>query len=1025
LLSRSFWKLLLPFIFLSASLAEAQTTGNGVIRGQITNSSSQSSLEGAKVHVQETNKDFLAGEHGYYEITSLPAGDYTLSFSYPGLDTQTKKVTVTDGAPVQQDMVLSTEAFILMDSFTVVTEREGNAAAIAGQRKAINSQTILSTDAFGNVAKGNLGNFLKRVPGIAGMSAGDGVDTDSISIRGNSSDTVAIDVDGTRVASADAGSRSVNVAALMTDMIERVEVVKTSTPDMDADSFGGRINLVTKSAFDTKGRRIAFRVADSYSMTYGKDLGYRRSDSLAPAFAAGYSEAFSVFGGKHNLGVIVSGNWERVLDIRGTTAWNFTDGGSGSPGYSEFTNASIAMMGQVRGGATIKLDYKASPTLTTGIATKVTRFEETMLRTRSAYSNPSTVNEALSTDPLFTVVDGARYNPEQQDRESKTNSMSWKFYAIYKPERSTQLNFDVSYDRAIKKQTDDFVSIQSQRRINYVNDRTVAWKNRPDRRFADIRVIRFLYGTSASTTTSLPDTYENVNPFDDNLSLASEDSLYFNREKNQNEVASYKVDFKKKVAWRVPIEFKTGARYQTNITSRDREGLTGSLKGLGSSSDFSGYLANDWRFGGGIGHYPVGREPDIALIRKLINPVYTKGNDDRYLNWTYDPTYMSVSRTDRTDGYDDAYRNDRKIWENTIAAYVQTTIQLGKVQVLGGVRMEHTDVDRRVPVKLPVASTTPDDQMYLSYLPTRHDNTNYDRQLPSLHLKYDITRNLVAKTSYTTNISRPNFGNLLSSQSWDGNAHTGTIPNLYLKPKTSRTYDVSLEYYTGAVGSFTLSVFREEIKNYNTDIHTTVTSSEAEALGAPISDLERLGTPAALRPQWEITTKDDSGYGWRHGLEIGYFQSYTFLPGAFRGLGAFANLTVLRTEGSFQSTNPNLPVDARVNSKLTNSAPRTANAGISYAYGRFDLRLQWNYLDAFLESLSTSNPTYRNKWRGERWQADFNGKYKLTRRVTLSLDLINFTSNHGTKYRGTIDPVRQEETNALGFLATGGVQVAF
>ena len=44
------------------------------------------------------------------------------------------------------------------------------------------------------------------------------------------------------------------LADMPADVIERIEVIKAPTPDMDADSVGGAVNLITKSAFSPRGR---------------------------------------------------------------------------------------------------------------------------------------------------------------------------------------------------------------------------------------------------------------------------------------------------------------------------------------------------------------------------------------------------------------------------------------------------------------------------------------------------------------------------------------------------------------------------------------------------------------------------------------------------------------------------------------------------------------------------------------------------------------------------------------------------
>jgi hypothetical protein len=38
---------------------------------------------------------------------------------------------------------------------------------------------------------------------------------------------------------------------------------------------------------------------------------------------------------------------------------------------------------------------------------------------------------------------------------------------------------------------------------------------------------------------------------------------------------------------------------------------------------------------------------------------------------------------------------------------------------------------------------------------------------------------------------------------------------------------------------------------------------------------------------------------------------------------------------------------------------------------------------------------------------------------------VNITSNHGKKFRGYVDPLLRNETNALGFIGTAGVQATF
>ena len=61
-------------------------------------------------------------------------------------------------------------------------EREGNAASLTAQRNAINVKNVVASDSFGNIADGNIGDFLQQMPGITAVYVG--ADVRSVQIRG-------------------------------------------------------------------------------------------------------------------------------------------------------------------------------------------------------------------------------------------------------------------------------------------------------------------------------------------------------------------------------------------------------------------------------------------------------------------------------------------------------------------------------------------------------------------------------------------------------------------------------------------------------------------------------------------------------------------------------------------------------------------------------------------------------------------------------------------------------------------------
>lgn len=974
------------------------------IRGTVSNEATSKNLVGATVSVGETGRAVLTEGGGTYEITGLAPGDYTLVFEYPGLDRKEVKVTAGEAAAIQQDAALRSDIYQL-EAYTVAGVREGNAASIVQQKKAVNVTNVVTSDAFGNIAKGNVGNFLKRIPGIAGTT--DEVDTENILVRGIAANFTSLDIDGTRTANGSPDGRNQSAAGIPTDLIERVELIKAAKPETDADSLGGRVNLVTKSAFDRQGRSVSFRAATSYSMTYGSDVGRRDGDAFAPSFAGTYSDVFSVLGGKKNLGIIAQANHERFLEVRGTTAWNFGSAASnsgtipaGELDYPQFNNVSVALHEIVRSSASLRADFKVSSNLSVSGTIGWSTHENNMWRSRNQMA-AGVVNVPLSTDPYYTVIDGARYRAIRETRDQTTDKNTARFNAKWRGKDDLKVDFDASYEKADRTEYRESINPTSRLRLNYVLDRRAA---SADPRWPSLRVIAGPYSGNTVTTAAIPATFLNINPFADNFSDTNDAPVFFREHDTTNEIFGTRVDVTKKLRTRLPIELKAGLRYRNDITKVNRDELNGAMNLTTSTflRNLSGFLDDDWDLGGAIGRYPVGFVPDEKKL-SAIGATYV-GAADPLSAWNFNPAVFTINNGN-TRG--NTLLNDRKIWEYISAAYVQGEVDFSKrLKVLGGVRVEKTEIQRSIPLRnrrAGVAGTLAE------FTGRTRDERSYDNWFPSVHARYEFTPNLILHAAYSTTIGRPNYGDLLAAADANPDNKTINVPNLNLLPQESRNYDLSLEYYFEPASTVSIGVFRKNISNYAVSQSFDISAAQAEdEYGAPISPGD-LGT-------WRVTTKINDGDAWVQGLEFNYSQQFQFLPGPLKGLGFFANYTLLETEGTYTRG-----TGGAVTTDLENFIPRTANAGLNYVYNRYDLRLQWNYTDAFPEDVDINNPLIRNKWRGARWALDFTGRFKVTKHFTVFCDLSNITENHGKKFRGTTDAVRREETNALGFLLTAGI----
>lgn len=1067
------------------TVVSAQQRAPGAISGQVINQATKQTLAAATISIDGTKQSVLTDSEGKYMLPNLQPGVYQLTIEYPGLDIARKTVTVSD-AEVLLDIALTSEVY-QMEKFTVSGEREGNAAAIAQQRSANNLQMSLTADAFGNIAKGNIGNFLRRIPGITGTT--DEVDTENIQMRGMSANFTGIDIDGVRSTSGGT-SRTQSTADIPADMIESVTVVKSPTPDMPSDSLAGRIQMVTKSAFDRKGRQISLRMADSYNFTYGTDVAAKRNSSLAPAFSLSYSDVYSF--GESKLGIFVRASWERVLAVRGTTSWDTSgtsgdktdaDGNKYKERYQRFQNASTALHGNDRGGASIKLDYKVNSKLSFGTTISYSTAGNDMYRVRNILSNGGSINYNVShadgktwlVNPDsgqklvyggYTVVEGANYSVEQSQRDQTTDRYAAQLKGAYEDKASgIRIEGLLSAQRSKREYIHQQLTIRSNKKINIAVDRTEETGNY---RWPTIHVLNDFYtGNNVSVAAGSEYTYVDANPFADNFSeayssdanitgyyvsedpitgeksiksrtvssyKASSDTLQWQRNYTQNERLDAKVDVTKKISWRWPIEFKTGAAFSVETNDAWRDDLRGKILLEPFNSDFSGLLDTTWEFGGGLGNYQPGYVFDFNKINQALGVSYKGWDADPAKRWNYNSdTFFLDTQSTRQNTL---LNSGRYVLERIYAAYMSGKIEFGKLTLLGGVRIERTENSRSQPVRNnSLSAVDPNDPSFdfdndlivgtLAQFNGRGGGkATYNRANPSVHAVYRFTKNIKLSLEYGKTLGRPNWGEMMGSVEYDNANRRVSVPNLELKPRSSDNWDLSLEYYfgRGKTSAITLGVFQKDLVGYEIDAEITISPAEAKALGASPADSDF--EPSEDYPDydwvpWLMETKMNGGKGRVRGFEASYTQAFPFLPGYLSGLSADASFTYLQTEGTFTFK----PGEYRTQ-KLQGFIPRAAAAGVNWRYGRFDLRLSWNWNDTYQEN--TPGKFEDTKYRYGRWTLDFTGRVQLTRNITFFLDLNNMSSNHGAKYKPMSEGrLYRVETNALDFLGTAGIQAVF
>ena len=117
------------------------------------------------------------------------------------------------------------------------------------EQTAINIVNIVSANAIAISPDITVANVMQRISGIS-IERGNSGDGQYAIIRGMDKRYNTTLVNGVKIPSPDNRNRYVPLDIFPAELLDRIEVVKSLTPDMEGDAAGGVINLVMKNAPD-------------------------------------------------------------------------------------------------------------------------------------------------------------------------------------------------------------------------------------------------------------------------------------------------------------------------------------------------------------------------------------------------------------------------------------------------------------------------------------------------------------------------------------------------------------------------------------------------------------------------------------------------------------------------------------------------------------------------------------------------------------------------------------------------------
>ncbi len=353
---------------------------------------------------------------------------------------------------------------------------------------------------------------------------------------------------------------------------------------------------------------------------------------------------------------------------------------------------------------------------------------------------------------------------------------------------------------------------------------------------------------------------------------------------------------------------------------------------------------------------------------------------------------------------------------------------------------------------------------------------DYTKVFPSVNVRWDPTETVVVRASFTEGIKRPEFGEaaaiaqLQTRERIDDDDLCGVITgvegdcptdietftgslgsidaaeaalsqaaaltddrpfeteadqlrNPFLEPLKSQNFDASISWYPNANTIFSAAAFYKEIDNFVVEFSTSDTAT-IQALGFAEDDF----TQTSLGVSAIDSTFVNGDTAEIYGLELSYYQAYTFLPAPFDGLFFQGNVTFADSEASSDLIGRDF--------RFPDQSDTIGNVSIGWENDRFSLRGALVHQGDRLRAVNageldnSDEDNSGDELEDDRTQIDISARWDIRENFQLFFDAINITDAEDNRsFRGGSPgvlngPLFSQREN-FGATYQGGVRFKF
>lgn len=844
---------------------------------------------------------------------------------------------------------------------------ESEAAALKIQQNSDSLVTVAAADGVGRLPDQNIAQAVGRLAGAA-------VERDQgqaryISLRGAPNYWTTLSFDGINVVSPE--GRDARFDSIPSAIASQIIVSKAVTPEMPGETVAGNVNVITRSAFDYKGLKVAgkagFGVAE-----YGSRNQYEASLVA--------SDRFNVGGGE--VGVLVSGSYFE----RGQITDNFeTDyervaqdqrPGNVTRFWAQEAENKLYRLTRRNWSVSGRLDYKPDADNSFSLRSIYTTFTDDEARDNYRFDLDDQQNALVSNTAACTVTPNS----------TPTTSGYADICIGNTPQKGTIYGIDIRQRATLRAFKQSIFTNTLAGDHDFGGGWHVMWLGNYTQSKDDRSVVGEAAYESPSTRNLRPTVaYDFSDPNRSRLQLFTTNQLS-GPTRFQAGTAVTAIDTFAKA----PVSFSVLDAVDTTDAYTAKLVLSRRTQFLGADATFKAGFQFDQRT-------KIADERQILLGTTSATRAAefaTIGLPQDYNQFSLNQSFLGKIPMDYTFRYFDTNQmrtvataaranfaftpntgNNYNVREQVLAGFLMGTLKYDWGSILGGVRIEN--VKNRGIAVATVAGTTG--------LVTAESSQTL--AFPSLHFNYNVDDTKKLRLSFNSGAARADYDQLRPNVVVNDGNQTISGGNPAVKPERAYGVDGYFEWYLRPQGYLSVGLFYKKVKD--------VLYRQTRKFGSSALD-----TPGFPRSDYDFTGITNGGDGRVFGaeaaaqLQLEPWTGNLGLPDWMGGFGISANITLNDSQVTKPATNG---VPAR-KVRLPGTSDMVYNIGGYYEKYGLSLRLQYQnrskWLDGIADDLTDAGDTY---WAADD-EMDFSARYAITRNFEVFFDATNLLNQPGRRF---------------------------